>query len=148
MLKEVETIALVRRGRQKSEDSKEMSGHIQPPGSQATSGSDAPEGILSHLSGVLMRRLRLVGGIMGVGVTVTFVVSAAVSKIYDSTATLLAPKELNASSVLSGLQWANDRGHPPERRGPEPRYADVHLEKSDGSGCGCRAISARTALPR
>ena len=52
---------------------------------------------------VVWRHLRLVGGLCLAAVATTLVVSASSVKIYESTATVLAPKEVGAGSLFGGL---------------------------------------------
>ena len=52
---------------------------------------------------VVWRHLRLIGGLCLAAVATTLVVSASSVKIYESTATVLAPKEVGAGSLFGGL---------------------------------------------
>src|SRR3989442_7637903 len=52
---------------------------------------------------IVRRHLRLIGGLCLAALAGTLMVSVLSQKIYESTATVLAPKEGGAGSVLGGL---------------------------------------------
>ena len=81
-----------------------MTGKLEPDASAAgpLSAGNGPPSLLDH-GAVIWRYRWLVSGIFLVTVLSVFVITVASPKIYESTTTLLAPKESGPSGLLGGL---------------------------------------------